>query len=894
MSHTFAHCTVADHIDILLYLIKKNQTNHPSLSTDTSIRGEHIIRGIIERSQRYPESLSLFRKLVGITNTKDFFAYFKNTTSQYPETVWSSIIALKDIELDLPHHISAQHEILMQSGLEVVDFFLFRYGAIHDLSPEFKKYCANKKISVKNIISHTHRLSENNLLLQSGWFAFLDIVAMLMKRLSLQADDIAMLTVSNTKEIDMLLQAFGTQSEQTFVQDSDGRLLPHNNYESDVLDHEDTATPGKTSTKKDKKEKEKKLTVEIFGTDLTQEARDGRLDLVIGRKQEIEQMTYTLLRKTKSNPLLIGEAGVGKTAVVEGLAQHIVAGTVPEKLKNKRIMMLDISSMVAGTKYRGDFEARFKAVMEEATDPTNNIILFIDEIHTMIGAGGAAGTDDAAQLIKPLLARGKIKLIAATTFDEYQQHIEKDAALKRRFQEIYINEPSLEDTKTIILWLKSTFEEFHNVRITDESIDTAIKLSARYVMNKHFPDKAIDIIDEASARASTFTTHAEQDENYKSLNKEIEDIQDKIQAAIADQDYFLAAELKLKQKDLKDKIRTVRSSKALPLHLRPVVDIDDIGRVLADKTWVPTSVVTESEITKLQRLKEHLNTKLLGQDEALDAVVKTLQRSRLSVVERNKPIASFLFLGPSGVGKTHLAKLIAEEYFWDPKAMIRVDMSEFMESYNVSKLIGSAPWYVGYESGGMLTEQVRRKPYSVILLDEIEKANRDVLNILLQIFDEGQIKDNKWRVISFKSTIIIMTSNLGAEEFGKKKASIWFSSDNNSDTYSESDRKKVTERIGEHVKDFISPELQNRIDYSIIFKPITKDLMKDIFKIKLDEFLSIWSKKTGITTPTFTNKQLVDIIDKIYNPQFGARPIEKYIYDTIEPELIEQVMNPKK
>ncbi len=797
------------------------------------------------------------------------------------------------MELDLPDHVSAQHELLMQSGLEVVDFFLFRYGAIHDLSPEFKKYCATKKISIKNIISHTHRLSKNNILLQSGWFAFLDIVAMLMKRLSLQADDIAMLTLSNTQEIDMLLEAFGTQSEQTFVQDTDGRLLPHNNYESDVLDHEDTTIPEKASTKKDKKEKEKKLTVEVFGTDLTQEAREWRLDPVIGRQQEIEQMTYTLLRKTKSNPMLIGEAGVGKTAVVEGLAQHIAAGTVPEKLKNKRIMMLDVSSMVAGTKYRGDFEARFKAVMEEATDPTNNIILFIDEIHTMIGAGGAAGTDDAAQLIKPLLARGKIKLIAATTFDEYQQHIEKDAALKRRFQEIYINEPSLQDTKTILFWLKSSFEEFHNVRITDESIDTAIKLSARYVMNKHFPDKAIDIIDEASARASTFTTHAEQDENYKSLNKEIEDIQNNIQAAIVDQDYFLAAELKLKQKDLKDKIRTVRSSKALPLHLRPVVDIDDIGRVLADKTGVPTSVVTESEITKLQRLKAHLNTKLLGQHEALDAVVKTLQRSRLSVVEKNKPIASFLFLGPSGVGKTYLAKLIAEEYFGDPKAMIRVDMSEFMESYNVSKLIGSAPGYVGYESGGMLTEQVRRKPYSVILLDEIEKANRDVLNILLQIFDEGQIKDNKGRVISFKSTIIIMTSNLGAEEFGKKKASIWFNSDNNSDTYSESDRKKVTERIGEHVKDFISPELQNRIDYSIIFKPITKDLMQDIFKIKLDEFLSVWSQKSGITTPKFNNKQLKDIIDKIYNPQFGARPIDKYIYDTIEPELIEQIMNPK-
>lgn len=446
MSQTFAHCTLADHIDILLYCIQKYHT------PDTPLRGEQIISGIVERSQRHPEALQLFWKLVGISHTKEFFDYFKQTTSAYPEISDTASLVLKDTTFYLPQHMSDHHRTLMDAGLMTVDFFVLWYGAIHDLSPEFKKYCKEKNISVKNIISQTKRLSEQSIILQSGGFAFLSIVTMLMKRLSLQADDIAMLNLSNTQEINTLLEAFGAQSEHNFIQDSDGRLLPHNSYESDVLDQEDgTTTTSTKPTKKDKKEKDKKLTIEIFGTDLTQEARDNRLDPVIGRQQEIEQMTYTLLRKTKSNPLLIGEAGVGKTAVVEGLAQHIAAGTVPEKLKNKRIMMLDISSMVAGTKYRGDFEARFKAVMEEAMDPTNNIILFIDEIHTMIGAGGAAGTDDAAQLIKPLLARGKIKLIAATTFDEYQQHIEKDAALKRRFQEIYINEPSLEDTKTILL-----------------------------------------------------------------------------------------------------------------------------------------------------------------------------------------------------------------------------------------------------------------------------------------------------------------------------------------------------------------------------------------------------------------------------------------------------------
>ncbi|AKH33134.1 ATP-dependent Clp protease ATP-binding subunit ClpC [candidate division SR1 bacterium Aalborg_AAW-1] len=888
MQQPFKNCILTDHIDTLFYLIQQQQTkqNH------TLARGEDMIRGLIERSPRYPEMFSLFWKLVGISDTKNFLNYFKLYSSSYPQSDIPSVaFAGSQQSLLIPEFINKNHTILSKQGLHYLDFFAVWYGAIHDLSPTFKKYCKENNISVKNIISQTHRLSENNILLQSGSFAFFNIVTTLMKRLSLQADDIAMLSITNSQEIDTLIEAFGVQSEQQFVEDSDGKLFPHNNYESDVIDQEDQE---KTNSTTEKKAKEKKLMVDIYGTDLTNEAKEGRLDPVIGRQQEIEQMTYTLLRKTKSNPLLIGEAGVGKTAVVEGLAQHIAAGTVPEKLKNKRIVMLDISSIVAGTKYRGDFEARFKAIMEEATDPTNNIILFIDEIHTMIGAGGAAGTDDAAQLIKPLLARGRLKLIAATTFDEYQQHIEKDAALKRRFQEVYINEPTLEDTKTILLGLKSHFEEFHNVHITDESIDSAINLAQRYIMNKYFPDKAIDIIDEAAARASTFTTLVEQDEHHQSINKEIITLGEEIQKAITEQDYFLAAELKLKEKQLKDKLHTVRSSKALPLHLRPVVDKEDVGRVLADKTGVPTSIVTESEIEKLQRLKNHLSTKILGQDEAVESVVKTLQRSRLSVVEKNKPIASFLFLGPSGVGKTYLAKLIAQDYFGDEKALIRVDMSEFMESYTVSKLIGSAPGYVGYESGGGLTEQVRRKPYSVILLDEIEKANRDVLNILLQILDEGQIKDNKGRVISFKSTIIIMTSNLGAEEFGKKKASIGFGDHNTNEKngeYSDSDRKQITTKVKEHVKEFISPELQNRIDYSIIFKPITKPLLQDIFKIRLQEFLRIWSQKSGLKIPHYSDKKISTIIDDIYNPQFGARPIDKYIYDTIEPELIDQIMN---
>lgn len=410
-----------------------------------------MIRGLINWSQKYPDIFSLFWKLVGIKHPNIFLNYFKEhpTSSYTTRPTTSYAIQGRKQTLLIPDFITHNHEQLSQLGLKHLDFFAVWYGAIFDLSADFMQYCHRHQLNINTIISQTTRLSQNNILLQAGSFAFFRVVSTLMDRLSLPADDIAMLSITNTQELDTLIKAFGIKSQQQFIENNDdGRLFPHNNYESDVIDQEDKEQSSTATT--DKKTKEKKFMVDIYGTDLTQEAKEQRLDPVIGRSKEIEQITYTLLRKTKSNPLLIGEAGVGKTAVVEGLAQHIATGTVPEKLKNKRIIMLDIASLVAGTKYRGDFEARFKAIMEEATDPTNNIILFIDEIHTMIGAGGASGTDDAAQLIKPLLARGKLKLIAATTFDEYQQHIEKDAALKRRFQEVYINEPSLEDTKIIL------------------------------------------------------------------------------------------------------------------------------------------------------------------------------------------------------------------------------------------------------------------------------------------------------------------------------------------------------------------------------------------------------------------------------------------------------------
>lgn len=664
-----------------------------------------------------------------------------------------------------------------------------------------------------------------------------------------------------------------------------------NQLDQEILDNANNNPEQKNkswvTTQKNKEEK--KLTIEYFGTDLTQETKDGYIDPVIGREKEINQMIYTLLRKTKNNPLLLGEPGVGKTAVVEWLAQKIIEGTVPEKLKNKKIFMLDMGSLLAGTKYRGEFESRLKAILEEASDITNNIIIFIDELHTIIGSGNGEGSADVANMLKPLLARGKIKLIGATTFDEYQKYIEKDAALKRRFQEITVNEPDNATTLTILQWIKKNFEEYHGVSISDEALEKSIHLSTRYILTKHLPDKAIDLIDEAAARKSTITYKIENDEEYKKIEQEINKISKKIEKAIEWQDYFTAAEFKEQEEKLKKKLKNLRFSQNVPAHLRPEITENDIAQVLADKMGIPVHMVTESEIDKIARLENDLKKSIIGQEEAINAIVKAIKRNRLSVVQTNKPIASFLFLGPSGVGKTHLAKTLAQEFFADPKALIRIDMSEFMEKYSVSKLLWSAPGYVGYEEWGSLTESVRKKPYSIILFDEIEKANKDVLNILLQILDEWHLKDAKWRIVDFKNTIIILTSNLGSEEFSKKISSIWFST-HDAQQQEQKSFDTIKEKVMLHVKDFMSPELINRLNQLIIFKPFSKETLTTIFKTKLNDFLTLWKKEKNLTLPKFNDKKISDIIDKIYDPQYGARPIERYIHDTIEPELIDLVI----
>ncbi len=650
-----------------------------------------------------------------------------------------------------------------------------------------------------------------------------------------------------------------------------------NNIESEVDSSKNTKTD------------QKKLTIEYFWTDLTKEAKEGLLDPVIWRDKEIDQVIYTLFRKTKNNPLLIWEAWVWKTAIVEGLAQRIVEWKVPDRLKNKRIFMLDMGSLVAWTKYRWEFEARLKSILEEAADPTNNIILFIDELHTILWAWSAEWTLDAANMLKPLLARWKIQLIWATTFDEYQKYIEKDPALKRRFQEIIVEEPSREDAIKILQGLKHKFEEFHGVNITDDAIKAAVDLSIRYIMNKHLPDKAIDLLDEACARKSTISRKLEKNDNYKEYEEKIKELEREIDEAIVNQDYFRAAQLKDEINFIKQKMRKLRYDINLPKHLRPTITAEDIWKVLADKLWIPAHKVTESEVEKIINLEKVLKSKVLWQDEVIEKVIDAIKRWRLSLVKRNKPIASFLFLGPSGVWKTYIAKLLAKEFFGDEKALIRVDMSELMERHSVSKLIWTAPGYVWYEQWGMLTEAVRRRPYSVVLFDEIEKASPDVLNILLQILDEWYVKDSKWRIVDFKNTIIIMTSNIWSEEFAQQIPTIWFTTSEES----EEENKKfeeIKERVLEKLREFLTPELLNRIDYIVVFKPLSKETLAKIFKLKLDEFYKLWKEKKDIKLPKYTNKKISQIIDEIYSPEYGARPIERYIHEEIEPKLIQQLI----
>ena len=625
--------------------------------------------------------------------------------------------------------------------------------------------------------------------------------------------------------------------------------------------------------------------LDSYSRNLTQMALDGKLDPVIGREHEIQRVIQILSRRTKNNPCLIGEPGVGKTAVVEGLAQRIAAGDVPDTIADKRVMTLDLSGMVAGSKYRGEFEERIKKVIAEVVE-AKDVLLFIDEIHTIIGAGGAEGALDASNILKPSLARGELQLIGATTINEYRKYIEKDSALERRFQPVTVDEPSEEESIAILKGLRSRYEEHHRVEITDDALEAAVKLSSRYINDRFLPDKAIDLIDEAASkvRLSNYTKPSK----IKDYEAQIDDLEEEKESAIRDEAYEKAGDIKKKQEKLKEKIRLTLEKWEKEKETRKlVVGENEVADVVAGWTKIPVKKLAQEESERLKNLEGILHERVVGQEEAVTAVSKAIRRGRIGLKDPKRPIGSFLFLGPTGVGKTELSKALAEAMFGTESSLIRVDMSEYMEKHSVSKMIGSPPGYVGYEEGGQLSEKVRRNPYSVILFDEIEKAHPDVFNILLQVLDDGHITDAQGRKIDFKNTIIIMTSNAGAENIiAPKRLGFGVATD------AKADHEFMKGRVMEEVKRLFKPEFLNRIDEIIVFHQLTKEHMKGIADIMLRGIEKRSKEQLGITlTVNEAAKNL--LIDKGYDDKYGARPLRRTIQSLLEDKMAEEILDGK-
>ena len=625
--------------------------------------------------------------------------------------------------------------------------------------------------------------------------------------------------------------------------------------------------------------------LDSYSRNLTQMALDGKLDPVIGREHEIQRVIQILSRRTKNNPCLIGEPGVGKTAVVEGLAQRIAAGDVPDTIADKRVMTLDLSGMVAGSKYRGEFEERIKKVIAEVVE-AKDVLLFIDEIHTIIGAGGAEGALDASNILKPSLARGELQLIGATTINEYRKYIEKDSALERRFQPVTVDEPSEEESIAILKGLRSRYEEHHRVEITDDALEAGVKLSSRYINDRFLPDKAIDLIDEAASkvRLSNYTKPSK----IKDYEAQIDDLEEEKESAIRDEAYEKAGDIKKKQEKLKEKIRLTLEKWEKEKETRKlVVGENEVADVVAGWTKIPVKKLAQEESERLKNLEGILHERVVGQEEAVTAVSKAIRRGRIGLKDPKRPIGSFLFLGPTGVGKTELSKALAEAMFGTESALIRVDMSEYMEKHSVSKMIGSPPGYVGYEEGGQLSEKVRRNPYSVILFDEIEKAHPDVFNILLQVLDDGHITDAQGRKIDFKNTIIIMTSNAGAENIiAPKRLGFGVATD------AKADHEFMKGRVMEEVKRLFKPEFLNRIDEIIVFHQLTKEHMKGIADIMLRGIEKRSKEQLGITLTV--NEAAKDLlIDKGYDDKYGARPLRRTIQSLLEDKMAEEILDGK-
>jgi ATP-dependent Clp protease ATP-binding subunit ClpC len=640
------------------------------------------------------------------------------------------------------------------------------------------------------------------------------------------------------------------------------------------------ASGEKTAAGAEKKGEVKTPALKAFGRDLTEIARKGDMDPVIGRKNEIERVIQILCRRTKNNPVLLGEAGVGKTAIVEGLAQEIAAGNVPEILRSKRVITLDLALMVAGTKYRGQFEERIKAVMDEIRR-AKNIILFIDELHTIVGAGSAEGTMDASNIIKPALSRGEMQCVGATTLNEYRKYIEKDAALERRFQSVKVEAPSILDAIAILKGLRHKYEEHHKAEFTDKAIEASVKLSDRYITDRFLPDKAIDVMDEAGSRAriSTMTRPPES----KTMEAEIEEIKGKKEKAIKNQDFEGAAQMRDQEKQAKERLETLLLNwRKAGEEKRIVVDEDEILHIVAKWTGIPLKRMGQDETQRLLTVETEMEKVVVGQREGVSALCKALRRSRADLKDPKRPIGTFLLLGPTGVGKTLLAKTLAEQMFGDAKSLIHLDMSEYMEKFNVSRLIGSPPGYVGYEEGGQLTEKVRRNPYSVVLFDEIEKAHPDVWNLLLQILEDGKLTDNAGHIVNFRNTIILMTSNVGSDTI-KKSSTLGFSPITDESTY-----EKMRERILDEAKRTFRPEFLNRLDDVIVFRSFTKPDLIQILTLESDKVVERLRHKN--IKLELDDKAKDFLVEKGYDPQYGARPMRRAVERFLEDPLAEEIL----
>ena len=632
-------------------------------------------------------------------------------------------------------------------------------------------------------------------------------------------------------------------------------------------------------------QRKQKNMLEQYARDLTKLASQGKLDPVVGREVEIKRLVQIISRRTKNNPCLIGEPGVGKTAIVEGLAERIATGTVPESVKDKKVCSLDLSGMVAGSKYRGEFEERIKRVIEEVA-AAGNIILFIDEMHTLIGAGGAEGALDASNILKPAMARGEIQVIGATTIDEFRKHIEKDAALERRFQPIMVEEPTIEETYDILKGIAHLYEAHHNVVYTDDALEACVEMSEKYVSDRFLPDKAIDLLDEAGSKIRLGVVKSP--EKVYDLEIKVKDYQEQLEEALATNNIEAASEIKKKRDAAKEKLGKFKKKYSRDSKRKKIeVTSDDIATVVSEWTKIPVSRLNESEATRLKNLEKTLHKRVIGQEEAVSAVSRAVRRGRVGLKAHNRPIGSFLFLGPTGVGKTEISKALAEAVFGKEDAMIRVDMTEYMEKHSVSKLIGSPPGYVGYDEGGQLSEQVRRHPYSVILFDEIEKAHQDVFNILLQVLDDGHITDSQGRKVDFKNTIIIMTSNAGAQSIIEPKK-LGFASGSDE----KADYNYMKDSVMEEVKRIFKPEFLNRIDETLVFRALNKQDMKKIVTIMMSELITRAKEQMGITIIVKDSLKSY-IVDKAYDPKYGARPLRRKIQTDVEDSLAEEIIASK-